>query len=293
MFGIDNLLGGALQAIPGANMAGIIGKGIELLKGLLESKDLKGAEDVVNLLSKFMQQKQEPGGTSPCEPQPFTPPPSQSQNLPDGSKIEIEVRISAPRGEAVPHEPLPFVDGSAQGDQNLSNQASKFMEGSDANKARALQPGSQEWTSVMWAMQSNPNVCYNADTQRFFAKTSDGGKMDLGSLKDVQSTIEQNGGYNRGNPTAFPKVGELMNSKLQQAQSEPQVNSIVYRITTQASKATETSDNGDAAPEPTDVPSRKRDHRIAELEQQVRDYSAARIVMRSQEFSYTSHGVSA
>lgn len=285
MFGIDNILGGAMQAIPGANMMGLVMKGIELLKGLLESKDLKGAEDVVKLLGELMQKNHEPGGTSPAEAQPFTPP-AGAFAMQEGAQIEVEVRISAPRGAAVPHEALPLVDGSPQGDQMLNGKASPFIEGSEANKNRALQPNSQEWTAVMWAMVSNPNVHYNADTQRFFAKTSDGGKLDLGSLQDVQKTIEQNGGYNRGNPTAMGFVAKQLSEKLAEAQSEPAVSSIVYRVTTQASKAS-------APASASEIDESGRDPRIAEFEARVRDYQAARTVLTSREISYTSHGAAA
>jgi hypothetical protein len=279
---LDKILGGAMQAIPGANVLGLVMKGIELLKGLLESKDLKGAEDVVKLLSELMQKNNEPGGTSPAEAQPFTPPGGPFA-MQEGAQIEVEVRISAPRGAAVPREALPLVDGSPQGDQMLNSKASPFIEGSDANKSRALQPNSKEWTAVMWAMQSNPNVHYNADTQRFFAKTSDGGKLDLGSLKDVQNTIEQNGGYNRSNPTAMGFVGKQLSEKLATAQSEPVVSSVVYRITSQAAKASTHTSTHETEPS-------GRDPRIDEFEARVRDCQAARALLTSREISYTSHG---
>jgi len=85
---------------------------------------------------------------NPAQAQPFTMPP----NLPPGTTVEIEVRTSKPSGKPVPRESLPFVDGSPAGDQMLSQKAGAFVEGSDANKAKALQPGSSDWTTIMWAM---------------------------------------------------------------------------------------------------------------------------------------------
>ncbi len=284
MLGLEKLAGPALSLIPGGQLIGI---GLQLLQGLIGNKDLKGAEDVLKLLENFMKKgggaDAAPGAeANPAQPQPFTLP----QNLPPGTTVEIEVRTSKPSGKPIPHEPLPSVDGSPAGDQMLSQKASQFVEGSDANKARALNPGSQEWTAVMWAMQSNPNVHYNADTQRFFAKTEGGGKMDLGSLEDMKKAA--GGNFDRSNPVGMGKIKEALDKNLAEASSTPEVSSIIYRITTQAAKADETTE---ATPE---EPKQFGRAEIEKFEASLKAYMEARSLMvqyeASSEVSYTSFG---
>ncbi len=277
MFGLDKIAGGALgMVVPGGDL---IVKGLELLKGLLGNKDLKGAEDVLNLLTRFLQKTNsgQESEATPGEAQPFTPP----KGFMPGATMEIEMRISAPSGKPVPRAPLPLVDGSPAGDQMLSQQAGQFMEGSEANKAKAMKPGSNDWTTIMWAMQGNPNVHYNADTQRFFAKTADGGKIDLGSLDEMKQAA---GSFDRSNPVGQQKINDLINQKLGAAAEAPSVSTVIYRITTQASKPAEA---GEAEP-PAEVEPRQRDSRIAQLEADMKAYQAAQIVMRSHEVSITT-----
>lgn len=81
-------------------------------------------------------------------------------------------------------------------------------------------------TTVMWAMQKNPNISYDADSQRFFTKMSDGSKRDVCSLQDVQNVVQQNGGFNRSNPTAAGAVDGFLKDKVDQAQSAPLSSSI-------------------------------------------------------------------
>ena len=223
--------------IPGAGP--LIGIGLQLIQGLLGNKDLKGAEEVLGLLENFM--KKGPGSeaapnaqANPAQAQPFTLPP----NLPPGTTVEIEVRTSKPSGKPIPHEQLPEVDGSPAGDQMLSQKASSMVEGSEANKAKALTPGSNDWTTIMWAMYSNPNVHYNADTQRFFAKTEGGGKMDLGSLEEMKQAT--GGDFNRNNPVGMGKIKAALDQKMAGASSSPEVSSVIYRVTTAAAKSDDT-----------------------------------------------------
>lgn len=273
---LDKIAGGVLgMVVPGGD---IIGKGLQLLKGLLGNKDLKGAEDVLNLLTDFLQKmndKQGVGG-APAEPQPFTPP----NSFGPGATMEIEMRISAPSGKPVPRAPLPIVDGSAAGDQMLTQQAAKFIEGSPANTAKALRPGSSDWITIMATMQSNPNVHYNADTQRFFAKTADGGRIDLGSLAEMKQAA---GTTDRSVGAGMQKIGDFINQKLNAAAESPAVSTIIYRITTQASQPAEAGE-----PEPTEAEPRQRDARIAELAASMRAYEAAQVILRSHEVSIRS-----
>ena len=273
---LDKIAGGVLgMVVPGGD---IIGKGLELLKGLLGNKDLKGAEDVLNLLTQFLQKTNSGQGSeaTPAEAQPFTPP----KGFTPGATMEIEMRISSPSGKPVAHAPLPEVDGSPAGDQMLSKLAGQYMEGSEANKAKAMQPGSNDWTTIMWAMQGNPNVHYNADTQRFFAKTSDGGKIDLGSLEEMKQVA---GSFDRSNPVGQQKINAAINEKLGAAAEAPAISTVIYRITTQASKPAETGES-----EPAPVEPRQRDSRIAQLEADMKAFQAAQIVMRSHEVSITT-----
>ena len=288
MLGLDKLAAPALSAlIPGGGP--LISIGLELLKGLLGNKDLKGAEDVLKLLEDFM--KKGAGADSvpnaqanPAQAQPFTLP----TNLPPGTTVEIEVRTSKPSGKPIPHEPLPSVDGSPAGDQMLSQKASAFVEGSDANKARALKPGSQEWTAVMWAMQSNPNVHYNADTQRFFAKTEGGGKLDLGSLEDMKKAA--GGNFDRSNPVGMGKIGAELEKNLAGASSTPEVSSIIYRITTAAAQSDDTEATSN---EPKKYGRAEIDAYAAKIKaaQEAQDFMIQ--YQASAEVSYTSFGTNA
>ncbi len=282
MLGFEKLAGPALSLIPGGSLIGI---GLELIKGLLGNKDLKGAEDVLKLLENFMKKAtgtdDTPGAeANPAQPQPFTLP----QNLPPGTTVEIEVRTSKPSGKPIPHEQLPEVDGSPAGDQMLSQKASSMVEGSEANKANALKPGSNDWTTIMWAMYSNPNVHYNADTQRFFAKTEGGGRMDLGSLEDMKKAT--GGNFDRSNPVGMGKIKEALDKNLAGATSAPEVTSVIYRITTQAAKPSET--------EATDEPKKYTQADIDKFKADVEAAIEAREMMvRHQVTSYSSFSVSA
>jgi hypothetical protein len=274
-------LGGVMGMVPGANMLGLVFKGLELMKGLLESKDLKGAEQVLNMLSKFMKEAGPQEGTTPGEAQAATLP-----QMPPGTTMEIEMRISSPgSGKAVPREAMRETDGTPAGDQRYTEQMGQFMEGSAANKGR-VQPGTEEWKTVAGAMYSNPNVHYNADTQRFFAKTEGGGKVDLGSLQEMKKFMDDNGGYDRNNPTVLGKVGAMIADKLQQAQESPAVSTIIYRVTTQAAKGAEAEGQVEA-------PSEEQDKRIAEFKAKLDAYREAAMLMQSQSISYTQVGVSA
>jgi hypothetical protein len=218
---LDAITGsGALGMLPGGNVLMVISKGLDLIKDLIEQGNTKGADAVLKFLNDVVQESGK-DASSAAEPQPFTPPQGQGFNL------EISFR---PQSPLVSHGGLPTVDGSARGDQMLSDAARPFVEGSDASKARALSPGSNEWTTVMWAMQQNPNVQYNADTQRFFTQSADGSKMDVCSLADAQSVIEQNGGFDRGNPTGAAALGDFLKDKVGDAHSQPMTASIVMDL---------------------------------------------------------------
>ena len=209
--------GGGLGMIPGGELLSVVSKGLDLIKNLIDSKDMQGADKALDILSKMMDTAAGSQASQPSEPEPFNPPPNQ------GFKIEIELPQPA---RMLSHPPLPEVDGSPQGDQNLSNAARPNVDGSDAAKNRALTPGSNEWTTVMWAMQKNPNICYDADSQRFFTKMSDGSKRDVCSLQDAQNVIQQNGGFNRSNPVAAGALDQFLSDKVGQSQESPLSNSI-------------------------------------------------------------------
>ena len=87
----------------------------------------------------------------------------------------------------------------------------------------------------MWAMQKNPNICYDADSQRFFTKMSDGSKRDVCSLQDAQNVIQQNGGFNRSNPVAGGPLGQFLSDKVGQSQDSPLSNSISIDLARTAS----------------------------------------------------------
>jgi hypothetical protein len=213
---LDSITGGGLGMLPGADMISLVAKGVEVLKGLFDKGDTKNAEAVLQFLNKALEGAASQGTPQAAEQQPFTPPQSQV------TSAHIQITVSAPSSsEPDTHATLPTVDGSAQGDRNLSDQARPFVEGSDANKNRALTPGSNEWLTAMWAMQQNGNVRYNADTQRFFMQMKDGSKRDLCSLADAQSVIQNGGGYDRNNPVAAGKLGDFLKDKVSDAQNAP------------------------------------------------------------------------
>jgi hypothetical protein len=252
-------MGDLLGGIAGAAMGGImpemgilsvVAKGLELAEGLLGKKDTQDVGKILDLLTKLVNQS---GGgaqasSAAADPQPFDNTLGNSQDGgasaadSGGKNMQVNVTVNHDLGHStkaspVSHDLLPTVDGSAQGDQNLSNQASQYIEGSDANKSRALAPGSQEWTTVMWAMQQNPNVRYDADSKRFFEKMDDGSKRDLGSLDDAEKVINQNGGFNRNQPTAGGALGDHFNNQVGQADSHPQASSLIEKFADTAAQA--------------------------------------------------------
>jgi hypothetical protein len=220
---LDAVSGGGLNPtsmIPGGELLSVVSKGLDLIKSLMDGNDMKGADKVLDMLSKMIENTGGAQGPAASEPEPFSTPQGQGAASADGQSLHIDIQMPQP-AQMVSHPVLPEVDGSAQGDQNLSHAARPFVEGSDAAKNRALNPGSNEWTTVMWAMQKNPNISYDADSQRFFTKMSDGSKRDVCSLQDLQNVVQQNGGFNRANPTAAGAVDGFLKDKVDQAQNAP------------------------------------------------------------------------
>lgn len=217
--------GGGLGMIPGGELLAVVSKGLDLIKNLIDSKDMQGADKALDILSKMMDSAAGSQASQPSEPEPFSPPSNQAIGSGSGQTVHIDIQMPQ-AARMLSHPPLPEVDGSPQGDQNLSNAARPNVDGSDAAKNRALTPGSNEWTTVMWAMQKNPNICYDADSQRFFTKMSDGSKRDVCSLQDAQNVIQQNGGFNRSNPVAAGALDQFLADKVGQSQESPLSNSI-------------------------------------------------------------------
>jgi hypothetical protein len=200
----------------------VVSKGLDLIKQLMDQNNMGGADAILKFLNSVVQDM--PQGTAQAaEAQPFTQPQTSSDGGQDANTININVTLGSSNAQMVSHPTLPTVDGSAAGDQALTNAASQYVEGSDASKSRALTQGSNEWTAVMWAMQQNPNIRYNADTQQFFVQMSDGSKHDVCSLQDATNVINQNGGFNRGNPTGAAALGDFLKNKTQTEQSSGDV----------------------------------------------------------------------
>jgi len=248
---MGDLLGGIAGAAMGAvapemGILNVVAKGLELAEGLLGQKDIKDVSKILDMLSQLVNQMSggAQGTAAAADPQAFDNPPADNSGAVAGSAIGNSLNVTVTDGTEnsahatpVSHPKLPEVDGSAQGDQNLSNAASPYVEGSDANKARALKPGSQEWTTVMWAMQQNPNVSYDADSKRFFEKMSDGSKRDLGSLDDAEKKVSQSGGFDRNNPTAASALGDYFNQQIRQADDHPEASSLIEKFAETAAKA--------------------------------------------------------
>lgn len=223
---LDAVSGGMnpLGAIAGPELLSVVSKGLDLLKGLLDHNDVQGADKILDLLTKMMDNQAGAQPSGAAEPEPFSAP-KGGQGGEGGGGMKIEIQMPQP-AQMLSHSLLPEVDGSAQGDKNLSEAARPNVEGSSASVNRALSPGSNEWTTVMWAMQKNPNISYDADSQRFFTKMSDGSKRDVCSLQDAQNVVQQNGGFNRANPTAMGPLDQFLSGKVDQAQKAPLSSSI-------------------------------------------------------------------
>lgn len=258
--------GGLMGMLPGANLLPIVAKGLELIKDLFEQGNTKGADAVLKFLNDVL--KDMPSGASTAaEPQPFTPP--QTHEASNVFNMSFTLPAS---NQMVSHGGLPTVDGSPQGDQMITDAARPFVEGSDAAKSRALSQGSNEWLTVMWAMHQNPNIQYNADTQRFFTQMSDGSKMDVCSLQDLQSVIQQNGGYNRQNPVALPAVNSFLSQKIGEAKQTP----LTATITLDLAKASRLTSGANEGPSIDDLT-----RQIEELKKKLQALEAAQQVMNS------------
>lgn len=250
---MGGILGGLMGAAGGLNpIIPLVMKGLELATELINKKDPKDAAKVLEMLSQFVNQAGG-GAAAPAaaEVQPFDNPTDNGMDAGGGAasgagngagSVQVNVMVddgarNAPPATVVSHPALPEVDGSAQGDLNLSNQASQYIEGSDGNKARTLKPGSQEWTTVMWAMQQNGNVHYDADSQRFFKKMSDGSKRDLGSLAEAETKIGANGGFDRNHPVAAGALGGHFNQQIAEAGEYPRTSNLLARFADAAAEA--------------------------------------------------------
>jgi hypothetical protein len=234
---LGGILGGnPLGMIPGMQMIELVTKGIELMKGLFDKGDLQGTQKLLDFLNEVVN-KEGKGGPqqqpAPAEQQPYNSPRAWDEN--PGS-VTIKLEYGNKNAQPVAHDKLPLVDGSPQGDQKLSQAARPFVDGSEAAKNRALTPGSNEWLTVMWAMQQNPNVRYDADSQRFTMKMSDGTSRDLGSLQEAQERIGPQG-MNRGTNEGFNKMGDFLNEKVNQAKASPATAEITITVSQAANSA--------------------------------------------------------
>lgn len=261
--------------VPGMELLGVVSQGIGLAKSLFDKGDVQGTQDVLkfvnDILSK-MENPQQQGAAAgqASEPQPFSSPQSGG-NEPWSATATVTMMIT-PRQEQSQAQPvsygtLPIVDGSAQQDQSITNQASPRIDG--ASRGRVLSPGSGEWQQVMAAMQQNPNVRYNADTQRFTMNMSDGSQRDVCSLQDVQSA-----GYSRANPSAVSAVGTLLNEKVRNAENSS-ASSITNEVANQAASGT-AADGGSSA---GDVSAGDLSHLIEELLKKLQQFEKAAKMM--------------
>lgn len=220
---LDGILGAASGMVPGGQMLGVVAMGIELAKGLFEKGDMQGTQDMLKFLNEVVS-KLSPQGGAACEPQPFTSPqePAQTQGTIDpqtfknprlmNSPRSMDVTIEFKPAQIVGYGVLPSVNGSPADDLMLSRLAAPRIDGNNENRGRALTPGSQEWTTVMWAMQQNPSARYNADTQQFTVKMTDGTDHQLCSLQDAQQAIGA-GGFDRGQPSGAARLGEFLGQR--------------------------------------------------------------------------------
>jgi len=228
--------------IPGGQILGVVGMGLELAKGLFDKGDMQGTQDMLKFLNEVVSKLGQPGGQA-CEPLPFTNPQlpgmqnmvnAQTLNNPEFMKnarrsvdITVDVQGGQVSNQPIHYGTLPTVDGSAAGDQQLSQAASARIDGNAGNKGRALTPGSQEWTTVMWAMQQNPNVRYNADTQQFTLKMTDGTDRQLCSLADAQKAA---GNADRGNPAGAAKLGDYLSQCSNAVQQSGDLQNLVQEL---------------------------------------------------------------
>jgi hypothetical protein len=275
MLGLDALVGGgALGMLPGANVLSLVTKGLEIIKDLIEQGNTKGADAVLGFLNDVLNETTAKDAGSAAEPQPFTPP---QQNA-NGAPANFEVSFTPPSGKPVSHGGLPSVDGSPAGDRMLTEAARGYVEGSESSKERALKPGSQEWTTVMWAMQGNESIQYNADTSRFFTQLSDGSKLDVCSLQDVQDVIEKNGGYNRSEPYAAKAVGDFVTDRVGDAHRLPMTATVTLSIMYANRPPDAEGQTGNV----DDINSK-----IDELKRRLQEYEAARQVMQTANITMT------
>ncbi|MCX6627851.1 MAG: hypothetical protein NTW28_09510 [Candidatus Solibacter sp.] len=210
---LDGIAGGLspMSMMPGGDVLAVVSKGLDLIKQLMDQNNTGGADAILKFLSDIVGNMPKDASQA-ADPQPFTAPPQSGAH--EGQTLSIDVNLQPSNAQITSHDVLPSVDGSAQGDQALSNSARPFVEGSESSKSRALAPGSNEWTAVLWAMQQNPNIRYDADAQRFFVQMSDGGKRDVCSLQDVNNVASQNGGFDRNHPTAAAAIGDFLKNSI-------------------------------------------------------------------------------
>ena len=268
MFGLDALTGGgALGMLPGANMLTLVTKGLELIKDLIDQGNNKGADAVLGFLNNVLNETAQKNTAGAAEPQPFTPPQLQS----GGNGVPgLAIQFAPPTASPLTHDRLPEVDGSPAGDRRLSEAARPYVTGRADCVERALTPGSKEWTTVMWALQQNESIRYDANTSRFYTQLSDTTKVDVCSIDDLQTLVDQNGGYSRGNSSAWEAIGDFLKGKVEQAWKLPVTATVTFMISNAHRPP-------DAAPETGSID--EINSKIDELKRRIQEFEAARQLM--------------
>lgn len=235
---LEGILGGAAGVagmIPGGQLLGVVAMGVELAKGLFDKGDMQGAQDALKFLNEVVSKLGQGGGGQAGEAMPFTNPMPgagihgmanantlENKEFMKNARGSIDITIDFNAGggaggpQPINYGTLPMVDGSAAGDQQLSKAAAQRVDGDSGNRDRALKPGSDEWTTVMWAMQQNPAVRYNADTKEFTIKMSDGSDRQIATLAEAQSATGPSG-LNRNQPVGMAAIGNLLNQRIDDA----------------------------------------------------------------------------
>ncbi len=234
--GLSALTGGAID--PTKLLGDLVKKLIEELMSKHDNASMKTVQD----LAQQQQNAPAPSDVAPC-PQPFSQDASNGASgsaSGSGSGAGVHSNPSATFGILIiqqrdntvqPREggKLSDWDGTTGGWQKMADQAKSGLTGSPDAQQRILNGGKDPWNtadgnrderiSVLWAMQQNPNVRYDADKKEFFTKGADGSQTKVADLAEVEKMVTDNGGFDQNNATALHKVGDLLNGKISTAPS--------------------------------------------------------------------------
>jgi hypothetical protein len=192
------------MTISEANQVSPGNSSLDAIRRNLEQGNTKDVDAFLEFLKSLLLQR-----FGPAAPEPFMAPPLlQAGSAP----FRLHSAFGLPAGPA---------PGGVPGGAKSAFTSNPRIEGSPEIQASVLQPNARETAMVKCALEQHEKVHYDAVSQRFFTRLSDGSKVDLCSVYDVQDVFEKNNGFLGNAAEAGECVGEFLTNKLDEAYRRP------------------------------------------------------------------------